>query len=236
MAVSARLLLVAALGTSIVLLVRAGTDQAGVTAQPSTLSVCVQNAGGRENRGDLNVGRGSDCGTRYTIPLGKPVGTQGPAGPQGAAGANGPNGAPGADGAPGPAGPPGQGVAGSTGPKGDTGATGATGPQGSAGPTGATGAQGPPGISGETIAESAPTQTTGQSRTVDVSCPAGTVPTGGGAWINPLDSSTPLPQLTESAPLGTAAAPSGWEVEAWSAVPSAQWTVFAYVMCAPLAT
>ena len=50
----------------------------------------------------------------------------------------------------------------------------------------------------------------------------------------PLDSSQPLPQLTESQPVGSQSQPTTWEVGAWSAVPTAQWELFVYVMCAQL--
>ena len=48
----------------------------------------------------------------------------------------------------------------------------------------------------------------------------------------PLDSSQPLPQLTESQPVGSQSHPMTWEVGAWSAVPAAKWELFIYVMCA----
>ncbi len=82
--------------------------------------------------------------------------------------------------------------------------------------------------------ESAPTQTSGQSRVDDVSCPTGMLATGGGGSVVPLDNSQPLPQLTESQPVGSQSQPTTWEVAAWSAVPSAQWRLYIYVMCAQL--
>jgi Collagen triple helix repeat (20 copies) len=164
------------------------------------------------------------------------TGPQGPAGGGGAAGATGPTGpgglvgstgATGATGGTGPAGAPG-----ATGPQGAPGPAGAAGATGATGPQGASGAQGPAGIAGVQVVESAPTQTSGQSRVVDVSCPTGMLATGGGGSIVPLDDSQPLPQLTESQPVGSQSQPATWEVAAWSAVPSAQWRLYIYVMCA----
>jgi hypothetical protein len=170
------------------------------------------------------------------------TGPAGPAGPPGASGATGATGPGGPGGGIGPQGP--VGVPGSIGPQGPAGATGAVGPEGPAGATGgigatgpagaqgATGPQGVPGIANVEVVESAPTQSTGQSRVEDVSCPTGMLATGGGGSIIPLDNSQPLPQLTESQPVGSQTAPTTWEVAAWSAVPSAQWELFIYVMCA----
>jgi Collagen triple helix repeat (20 copies) len=161
------------------------------------------------------------------------AGTSGAAGPQGPAGPAGPAGAGGAVGATGPAGPQGPtGSPGATGPQGPAGTAGAAGAAGATGPQGVTGAQGPAGIASVEVVESAPTQSTGQSRVEDVSCPAGMLATGGGGSIIPLDNSQPLPQLTESEPVGSQSQPTTWEVAAWSAVPSAQWELFIYVMCA----
>jgi hypothetical protein len=215
--------------TGLISVVVASAATAHHAATPTTLKVCIQNWGNLANRGDVSVNPAA-CKTpyRYTLALAThqstaATGPQGPTGPTGPQGSSGSQGSQGSKGDIGPQGP-----TGSTGPQGQQGTIGQQGPQGDTGP------QGQPGIAGVTIVESAPTQLTGQSRTVDVNCPSGTVATGGGGFINPQDSSVPLPQLTESAPLGSFAAPSGWEVQAWSAVPAAQWTVFAYAMCATL--
>jgi hypothetical protein len=200
-----------AVNTALISVVVASAATSHRAATPTTLKVCIQNWGNLANRGDVNVNPAAcKAPYRYTLALAGHQGT-GATAPQGPAGPTGPQGSQGSKGGIGPQGP-----------------TGSTGPQG---PQGGTGSQGQPGIGGVTVAESAPTQLTGQSRTVDVNCPSGTVATGGGGFITPHDSSVPLPQLTESAPLGSLSAPSGWEVEAWSALPAAQWTVFAYVMC-----
>ena len=65
-----------------------------------------------------------------------------------------------------------------------------------------------------------------------MSCPTGMLATGGGGSIIPLDDPQPLPQLTESQPVGSQTTATTWEVAAWSAVPSAEWELFVYVMCA----
>jgi hypothetical protein len=57
--------------------------------------------------------------------------------------------------------------------------------------------------------------------------------TGGGAQITTDDTSTPKPQLLSSQPVGNLSAPTTWEVHAWSAVPSAQWRLYVFVMCVP---
>ncbi len=67
-----------------------------------------------------------------------------------------------------------------------------------------------------------------------MSCPTGMLATGGGGSIIPLDDPQPLPQLTESQPVGSQTTPTTWEVAAWSAVPSAEWELFVYVMCATI--
>jgi Collagen triple helix repeat (20 copies) len=158
---------------------------------------------------------------------------KGPAGAAGPVGPRGPQGNAGTSGATGPQGPAGAngdlGAAGASGPQGLTGPAGAG---GATGPQGVTGAQGPAGIASVQVVESAPTQSTGQSRVEDVRCPAGTLATGGGGTVVPLDNSQPLPQLTESQPVGSQTQPTTWEIAAWSAVPSAQWELFIYVMCA----
>ena len=117
-----------------------GGASAVVSAKQSTLRVCVQRKGPRENRGDLNVLRGACRGGRqYAIPLGKPAkGAPGPAGspgPSGAQGVQGTRGATGVTGRPGVTGT--QGTHGVTGATGARGATGAQGLAGARGPTGA---------------------------------------------------------------------------------------------------
>ena len=60
-------------------------------------------------------------------------------------------------------------------------ARGATGPQGPTGPQGATGPQGPTGLSGYNVVTEYFTVNTGTQQLVDVHCPTGEVPVGGGA-------------------------------------------------------
>jgi hypothetical protein len=55
--------------------------------------------------------------------------------------------------------------------------------------------------------------------------------TGGGAQITTDDTSEPKPQLLSSQPIGNLAAPTSWQVEAWSAVQGAQWRLYVFVMC-----
>jgi hypothetical protein len=42
---------------------------------------------------------------------------------------------------------------------------------------------------------------------------------------------TPLPQVLGSHPTGAHSAPTGWEAEGWSQVPSASWSLRAFVNC-----
>jgi hypothetical protein len=60
-------------------------------------------------------------------------------------------------------------------------ARGATGPRGVAGPQGATGPQGPAGASGYNVVTQYVTVNTGTQQLMDVQCPSGQVPVGGGA-------------------------------------------------------
>jgi hypothetical protein len=78
--------------------------------------------------------------------------------------------------------------------------------------------------------ESSPQQEIGQDRTVDVSCPAGMVVSGGGERILTDDASLPKPQVLTSHPLGAFPA-NAWEAQAWSAVPGAQWRLYVFALC-----
>ena len=113
---------------------------------------------------------------------------------------------------------------GANGPKGNTGATGATGAVGAAGAAGATGTQGAQGPKGDTgaaghngatqvavysaVSTLAASSTNGA--TAEVSCPAGTVATGGGAGYNASGSGY-LPRVALSVPLPVGTSPpTGW--------------------------
>jgi hypothetical protein len=88
----------------------------------------------------------------------------------------GPQGATGPEGPIGPNGP-----VGPSGPQGSAGPMGPAGPIGPAGPRGATGPQGPSGVSGYVVQDMQVTVASGTSKLVDVKCPIGDVPVGGGA-------------------------------------------------------
>lgn len=125
-----------------------------------------------------------------------------------------------------------------TGPQGPQGATGATGPQGPKGDTGAAGPQGPAGPQGKPGA----TNVTVQSSTVQVafneavdhsvSCPAGSVATGGGAHIGTGGEGGVF--ISRSQPAQTATGtPNGWDAIAENAnnsQPTQEFTV--YAICA----
>ena len=70
-----------------------------------------------------------------------------------------------------------------TGPQGPTGATGATGAQGPAGPAGPAGAQGPAGVAGREVVSRRFDVPTDTRQLVDVPCPTGMTPIGGGAHV-----------------------------------------------------
>jgi hypothetical protein len=152
-------------------------------------------------------------------------GPRGATGAQGAQGLKGDTGATGAQGAQGLKGDTGAtGAQGAQGLEGDTGATGAQGAQGLEGDTGATGAQGAQGLKGDTgaaghngatqvavysaVSTLAASSTNGA--TAEVSCPAGTVATGGGAGYNASGSGY-LPRVALSVPLPVGTSPpTGW--------------------------
>jgi hypothetical protein len=115
------------------------------------------------------------------------------------------------------------GTQGAQGLKGDTGATGAQGAQGLKGDTGATGAQGAQGLKGDTgaaghngatqvavySAVSTLTASSTNGATAEVSCPAGTVATGGGAGYTASGSGY-MPRVAVSIPLSVGTSPTGW--------------------------
>lgn len=78
-------------------------EAAGSSSPPKAVVVCVQNWGGKANRGDLNLNLHQACSRRLKLALGSvpgvgargpqgPRGEQGPEGPQGPAGPQGPRG------------------------------------------------------------------------------------------------------------------------------------------------
>jgi hypothetical protein len=141
-------------------------------------------------------------------------GAKGPAG-QSVTGLTGPQGSKGDTGATGAAGA--TGAQGAQGPKGDTGATGAagaTGAQGAQGPKGDTGAAGHNGATQVAVYSVASTLAASSTNgaTAEVSCPAGTVATGGGAGYNASGSGY-LPRVALSVPLPVGTSPpTGWRV------------------------
>ena len=116
-----------------------------------------------------------------------------------------------------------------TGPQGPAGAAGAAGPAGPAGSTGPAGAQGPAGPQG-------PAGVSGYQQAsrsgyvgplsylyLDVWCPSGKMPLGGGASTEPGNNSL---QIVDSRPLAT-----GWEIRFWNGDIFTGHTGIAYVVC-----
>lgn len=184
---------------------------------PTFVAACVQRTGGSESVGDLNVLLPTACakGQKHLQLALYPVsGIVGPAGPQGVAGPAGPQGPAGTQGAQGPAGPGGggspatgpqgppgpqgekgspgeQGAKGPAGPQGEQGPPGphgARGPQGEQGEQGDAGPAGPPGLSDYSLEDhNSGNSTTVAVKSVQVDCPTGTVPLGGGGEVIPAD-------------------------------------------------
>jgi hypothetical protein len=99
-----------------------------------------------------------------------------------------------------------------TGPKGDKGDPGAKGDPGVKGDTGDAGAKGvpgPAGLSGYTIVSYDFTVEGGAAWVFTRSCPAGTVATGGGAWLFSEVKDIHAPQIYQSAPINE----TTWEVK-----------------------
>ena len=236
----------AVFGFAIACVLAFGAAGAVGAQEARTLTVCVQNGGSGENRGDLNVRLGSCAGgTRYRLGVGAgrevagprgrrgPAGPQGPAGEQGAAGlpgakgeagapgAAGPSGPTGEDGQPGPDGP--QGPVGATGPQGPTGETGPQGSPGAPGPQGPPGAQGPPGpVSLTYVTSDIQELPAGQQATQIASCPAGMVVTGGGNFSPPVTDPPATVLFSDWGASGTV--PDFWSVTMSN--PSATDTIF----------
>ena len=152
-----------------------------------------------------------------------PPGPPGPPGPRGFRGTRGPRGVPGPKGDTGPVGTPG-GPAGPPGPQGPPGT-----PGGAAGPPGSAGPAGPSGVSNYSThtANSGNTNTT-TVKSVQVDCPAGTKPLGGGGEISPA--STEGIALVSAFPRG-----DGWFAKA-QAVSNVgtdhRWKLITHVTCA----
>lgn len=159
-----------------------------------------------------------DDGSATVIP--GPPGPRGPRGFRGHPGARGPQGHTGKTGERGPQGIPGE--AGTPG--------GPPGPQGPAGPAGAEGAEGAPGISGySTHTANSGNSNTTRIKQVQVDCPAGTKPLGGGPDVSPVDTEQIF--NVSSFPRG-----SGWFVKEESLAPAGQrWKLIAHVVCAHVA-
>lgn len=136
-------------------------------------------------------------------PAGGPVGPQGPAGPAGPAGAVGP--------------------AGPQGPAGADGVDGADGDRGPAGVAGATGPVGPAGVSGYQLVSNQAAFSGSGSKSLSVSCPAGTVALGGGH-----QSTVPV-HLTSSYPSSTG---STWTTTLNRASGKGSYTVTLTATCA----
>jgi hypothetical protein len=149
---------------------------------------------------------------------------RGEAGPAGATGTAGATGLPGAAGATGPAG--GEGARGLTGGLGDEGPRGAVGPEGKEGAQGQTGKEGPagaPAVGGTVEAESTSEVLGygGGTADVEVACPEGTLPVGGG-----FHGSTAAIMAYSSRRTAT-----GWEVGAINVSAGNPGTMTAYAIC-----
>jgi Collagen triple helix repeat (20 copies) len=135
---------------------------------------------------------------------------QGPPGPKGKQGKRGKRGPRGRQGPEGPEGPPGQ-----------DGLNGADGLDGADGPPGADG------VSGRVVVTANSNLSTEGVRTVEVSCPAGTVPFGGGGRILPDDAEGVV--LKNSYP---GDGDDSWVVVAERTTSNAAWALRAYAICA----
>jgi hypothetical protein len=138
----------------------------------------------------------------------------GPAGPEGPEGPAGPAGGP-----VGPQGP--EGPQGEVGPQGPEGPQGEVGTRGPAGPAGDAGATGPAGISAYELVTNQAGFSGQGSKTVSVSCPAGTKPLGGG-----YQSSVPV-NVSASVPTE-----SGWTVTVNRTSGKGAYTVTVTATCA----
>src|SRR5215208_4639179 len=116
------------------------------------------------------------------------------------------------------------GAAGAAGPKGDKGDAGAKGDKGDKGDKGAAGDKGAPGVSGYVLVEKT-ASTTNKFIAVQVNCPSGTKPGGGG---------TPTPaanvSVRNSFPVG--GTQPGWLVVAQATNPGTGWSYEVDAVCA----
>lgn len=159
-----------------------------------------------------------------------PPGPPGPRGPRGFTGKPGPKGEKGDPGVQGQQGL--QGIQGPQGPAGG-GSSGTVGPPGPTGPQGIPGPQGPkgdPGISNYSVhTNNSGNSNTVRFKTVQVNCPIGTEPLGGGGEPSPTDSEGL--GLVSSFPRER-----GWFVKAEAFGNNAAWKLIAYVTCAKVNT
>jgi len=122
-----------------------------------------------------------------------------------------------------------KGDAGAAGAKGDTGAKGDKGDKGDKGATGDKGAPGAPGVSGYVLVEKK-ASTTNKFLAVQVNCPSGTKPLGGGGG-------TPTPgagvSVRNSFPVG--GTQPGWLVVAEAKTPGTGWSYEVDAVCAAVA-
>lgn len=206
----------ALIAAAVALLVSVGVSGAQSSTSPF-LKVCNQRTGGHESVGDLNVRLSTACAKGqhpFKLALYPVLSAQGPRG------ATGPTGPQGPAGPTGPQGPTGSGGGGTPGPPGPTG------PQGPLGPTGPSGPPGSPGVSDYSVhtANSGNSDTV-RFKVVQVNCPAGTKPLGGGGEPTPTDNEGL--GLVWSYPRG-----NGWFVKAEAFANNARWKLIAYAVCA----
>lgn len=199
---------------------------------PGFISVCDQRSGPSESLGDLNVLLKTACGQGQkpfklaTFPV---AATPGPAGPKGDTGARGPQGPKGDEGPRGAHGVKGDdGERGPRGPEGPQGAKGNRGEQGEQGPKGDKGAKGDSGVSDYSVHVNDPAPNRNRFKAVQINCPAGTVPLGGGGQVEVPSSNDHGVVLVSSYNRN-----NGWfaQAEANASV-GFDWSVAAHVICA----
>lgn len=215
-----------------------GLVGAASTSAPATIYACIS-----KNGGDIKiVDAGDTCKGKDTLLSWNTQGPAGPAGPTGAAGPQGPAGAVGPKGDVGPAGPQGakgdlgaQGPAGPGGPagaKGDPGAVGPAGPQGYPGSPGSQGPAGPAGgLNGYQWVSHTDSVASYKAITVEVSCPTGKSPLGGGGQIGDVGAPEQA-AITETRPFQDGGR-IGWRVTyANTSLVGVSFPVYTYAVCA----
>ncbi len=202
------------------------------------ISVCNQRSGSVESVGDLNVLLTTACAKGQkpfklaTFPV---AATPGPAGPKGDKGETGDTGARGLQGPKGDEGPRGahgaKGDDGQRGPRGPEGAQGAKGNRGEQGEQGPKGVKGDPGVSDYSVHVNDPPPNRNRFKAVQINCPAGTMPLGGGGEVNVPSSNDHGVVLVSSFNRN-----NGWfaQAEANASV-DFDWSVAAHVICAKVA-